>query len=414
MIDRFNTIFLCLIFLVFLFIGCDTSENISPRNTETFIRLFGGEFQDKGIGITPLPDNQIAILASTTETAVITGEESNRDIVIILTDSSGTSAELYTVGNPGFDESPSGIVYHDGDLYIGGTTNINGDKDFLFLKFSLGSKSVTSYTPIGQRDTSEVCFDIGLFENTTVGDGVVLAGEIGINDTTQSYDTWVSLDGDSIGSLIPSTRYDGRTKSVVSFNRNYYLSLGEDQSLGLNTQNMKLSRVQYTNGVIGDSRDITSSEGFFHATKLLLVNQNIVLSNGYQSSDGFTNDSQGVVLSENQTSPNFPGSGDGNYVLLTDLLMLTTDIIRSVDGGYLLLGTDSEQKVIRLVKLNFNLDTIEWSEEYGTVGELDEAGSICQFPDGKIFFTASVSFQIGGTNTKIALYKTTADGQLDY
>jgi hypothetical protein len=121
-----------------------------------------------------------------------------------------------------------------------------------------------------------------------------------------------------------------------------------------------------------------------------------------------------VVLSENQTSPNFPGSGDGNYVFLADLLMLTTDIIRSVDGGYLLLGTDSEGEVIRLVKLNFNLDTIEWSEEYGTVGELDEAGSICQFPDGKIFFTASVSFQIGGTNTKIAFYKTTADGQLDY
>ena len=412
--NRYNYIFLYLVFLIFLCSGCDTSDNISPRNTETFIRLFGGEFQDKGIGITTLPDNQIAILASTTETAVTAGEQANRDIVIILTDSSGTSAELYAVGNAGYDEFPSGIVYHNGDLYISGTTNINGDNDFLFLRFSLGSKSVTSYIPIGQRDTSEVCYDIGLFENTTVGDGVILVGEIGINDTTQSYDTWVSLEGDSIGSLIPSARYDGRSKSVVPFDRNYYLTLGEDQSLGLNTQNMKLSRVQYTNGVIGDSRDITSSEGFFHATKLLLVNQNIVLSNGYQSSDGFATDSQGVVLSENQTSPNFPGSGDGNYVFLADLLMLTTDIIRSVDGGYLLLGTDTEREVIRLVKLNFNLDTIEWSEEYGTTGELDEAGSICQFPDGSIFFTASVSFQIGGTNTKIALYKTTANGQLDY
>ena len=102
---RFNNIFLYLVLLVFLFLGCDTSENISPRNTETFIRLFGGEFQDKGIGITPLPDNQIAILASTTETAVITGEQSDRDIVIILTDSSGMSAEMYAVGNKSIDES---------------------------------------------------------------------------------------------------------------------------------------------------------------------------------------------------------------------------------------------------------------------------------------------------------------------
>ncbi len=412
--NRFNNIFIYLIFLIFSSLGCDTSDNISPRNTETFIRLFGGEYQDKGVDITALPDNRIAILASTTETTVIAGEESDRDIVIILTDSSGTSAELYAIGNEGYDESPSGMVYYNGDLYVGGTTNINGDNDFLFLRFSLGSKSVTSYTPIGQRDTSEVCYDIAFFENTTAGDGVILVGEIGINDTTQSYDTWVSFDGDSIGSLIPSARYDGRTKSVVSFDRNYYLTLGEDQSLGLNTQNIKLSRVQYSNGEAGDSRDITSSEGFFHATKLLVVNQNIVLSNGYQSMEGFANDSQGVLLSENQTSPNFPGSGDGNYVFLDDLLMLTTDIIRSVDGGYLLLGTDSERKVIRLVKLNFNLDTIEWSEEYGTNGELDEAGSVCQFPDGKIFFTASVSFQIGGTNTKIALYKTTANGQLDH
>ena len=412
--NRYNNIFIYLTFLIFSSLGCDTSDNISPRNTETFIRLFGGEYQDKGVGITALPDNRIAILASTTETTVIAGEESDRDIVIILTDSSGTTAELYAIGNEGYDESPSGMVYYNGDLYIGGTTNINGDNDFLFLRFSLGSKSVTSYMPIGQRDTSEVCYDIALFENTTVGDGVILVGEIGINDTTQSYDTWVSFDGDSIGSLIPSARYDGRTKSVVSFNQSDYIKLGEDQSLGLNTQNIKLSRVQYSNGVAGDSRDITSSEGFFHATKLLLVNQNIVLSNGYQSMDGFANDSQGVLLSENQTSPNFPGSGDGNYVFLDDLLMLTTDIIRSVDGGYLLLGTDSERKVIRLVKLNFNLDTIEWSEEYGTNGELDEAGSVCQFPDGTIFFTASVSFQIGGTNTKIALYKTTANGQLDH
>ena len=279
--NRIYYIFLYSIFLILLGSGCDTSDNISPRNTETFIRLFGGEFQDKGIGITPLPDNQVAILASTTETAVTAGEQADRDIVIILTDSSGTSAELYAVGNAGVDESPSGIVYHNGDLYIGGTTNVNGDNDFLLLRFSLGSRSVTSYNPIGQRDTSEVCYDIGLFENTTVGDGVILVGEIGINDTTQSYDTWVSLEGDSIGSLIPSARYDGRTKSVVPFDRNYYLTLGEDQSLGMNTQDMKLSRVQYTNGVIGDSRDITSSDGIFNATKLLLVNQNIVLSNGY-------------------------------------------------------------------------------------------------------------------------------------
>jgi hypothetical protein len=411
---EYKNILFFLIVLMFGCLGCDTSENISPKNTETFIRLFGGEFQDKGIAITPLPDNQIAILASTTETAVVTGEQADRDIVIILTDSSGTSAELYAVGNAGYDESPAGMVYHDGDLYIGGTTNINGDNDFLFLKFSLGSKSVTSYTPIGQRDTSEVCYDIGLFENTSVGDGLIMVGEIGINDTTQSYDTWVSLEGDSIGSLIPSSRYDGRSKSVVPFDASNYLKLGEDQSMGLNTQNIKLSRVQYSNGVAGDSREITSSEDFFNATKLLLVNQNIVLSNGYQSSDGLSADSQGVLLSENQTSPNFPGSGNGNYVFLADLLMLTTDIIRSVDGGYLLLGTDWEGKVIRLVKLNFNLDTIEWSEEYGTNGELDEAGSICQFPDGKIFFTASVSFQIGGSNTKIALYKTTANGQLDH
>jgi hypothetical protein len=413
---KFNiyTVIYILITLLAMY-GCDTADNISPRNTETFIRLFGGEFKDEGVGITALEDNRIAILASTTETAVVTGQEPNKDIVIILTDSSGTEAEVYTIGNSGVDETPSGMVYYNGDLYVGGTTNINGDNDFLYLRFSLGSASVTDYRSIGQRDTSEACFDIALAENTSVSTAplVVLAGEIGINDTTQSFDTWISLDGDSVGSLIPSARYDGRTKSIVPFDRNYYLSLGEDQSLGLNTQNIKLSRVQYTNGVTGDSKDITPSDGFYNATRLLLVNQNIVLTNGYRSTLGQINDSDGVVFSENQTSPNFPGNGDKNFVFLESLQMVTTDIIRANDGGYLLLGTDSEGKIIRLVKLNFNLDTIEWSEEYGTTGELDKSGSICQFPDGKIFFTASVSFQIGGTNTKIALYKTDVNGQLD-
>jgi hypothetical protein len=403
------------IFLVgCLFYGCDTSETVAPKSSDTFIRLFGGQFQDKGVDITALPDNRIAILASTTQSPVITGEDPIKDVVIILTDTAGINAELYTLGDMNANESPSGMVYYDGNLYIGGTTDINGDNDFLFLKFSINSSSLVSYIPIGQPDTSEICYDIGLFENTTAGTGLVLVGEIGINDTTQSFDTWVNLDGDSIGSLISSARYDGRSKSVVGFDQSYYLSLGEDQSQGLNTQRMKLSRIQYTNGVAGDSKDITKEEGFFNSSKLLLVNQNIVMVSGYESPVGLYNTSNGVLLSENQTSPNFPGTPDKDFIFIDELRMVTTDIIRSVDGGYLLLGTDSERKVIRLAKLNFDLNTVEWSEEFGTNGELDEAGSICQFPDGKIFFTASVSYQIGGSNTKIALYKTTANGKLDY
>jgi len=407
------------LFIIFLscilFIGCDTSDNVSPRNTETYIRLFGGQFKDKGIAITALPDSRLAILASTTEDQVITGEEPIKNAVIIITDTSATTAELYTIGFDDIDESPSGLVYHDGYLYIGGTrTDLEGNDDFLFMKFSINNSALESYIPIGQQDTSEVCYDIGLFENTSVGTGVVMVGEIGINDTTQSFDTWINLDGDSIGSLNPSARYDGRSKSVVAFDANYYLTIGEDQSQGLNTQLIKLSRVQYTNGVPGDSKDITSTDGFYNATKLLLVNQNILLVNGYESPIGISISSNGVVLSENQTSPNFPGVPEKDFVFLDTLKMVTTDIIRSIDGGYLLLGTDSDQKLIKLVKLNFDLDRIEWSEVYGTNGELDEAGSIYQFPDGKIFFTASVSFQIGGTNTKIALYKTTAEGKLDY
>jgi hypothetical protein len=414
MIKCFRYIFSIFILSGYLFLGCDTSESVTPRNTDTFIRLFGGQFQDKGIDIAALPDNRLAILASTTQGPVITGEDPVKDIVIILTDTTGTDADLYTLGDVNANESPSGMVYYDGNLYIGGTTDINGDNDFLFMKFSLNNSSLVSYIPIGQRDTSEICYGVGLFENTTAGTGIVLAGEIGLNDTTQSFDTWVTLDGDSIGSLIPSARYDGRTKSVVGLDQNYYLSLGEDQSQGLNTQRIKLSRVQYTNGVAGDSKDITADEGFFNSSKLLLVSENIVMASGYESPTGLYTASNGVLLSENQTSPNFPGIPEKEFVFFDELRMITTDIIRSVDGGYLLLGTDSEFKVIRLVKLNFDLNTVEWTEEFGTNGELDEAGSICQFPDGKILFTASVSFQVGGTNTKIALYKTTASGKLDY
>ena len=400
--------------MIFLIYGCNSTDTIKPRNTKTFIRLFGGEFQDKGIGITLLPDNRLAILASTTEEVVIAGEDPPKDIVIILTDSSGTSAELYTIGNPNYNESPSGMVYYDGNLYIGGTTDINGDNDFLFLKFSVSSTSVISYIPIGYTDTSEVCYDIGLFENTSAGTGLIMVGEIGINDTTQSFDTWVNLDGDSIGSLIPSARYDGRSKNVVPFNQNYYLSLGEDQSRGLNNQTIKLSRVQYSNGVTGDSKDISPNDDFYNATKLLLVNENIIMVNGYESPAGIAEMSDGVVLSENQTSPNFPGISGKDYVFLDTLKIVTTDMIRSIDGGYLMLGTDTDRKLIKLVKLNYDLNVVEWSEVYGTNGELEEAGSICQFPDGKILFTATVSFQLGGTNTKIALFKTTAEGKLDY
>lgn len=400
--------------LTFTFYGCDTAENIDPKSEDTFLRIFGGEFQDKGIGITALPDNRLAILASTTENVVTTGQEPIKDVVIILTDSSGSNSEVFIMGNPDVNESPSGMVFYEDNLYVGGTTDINGDNDFLLMKFSLSSKSILTYLPIGQADTSEICHDIGIFENTTAGTGIIMVGEIGINDTTQSFDTWLSLNGDSIGALIPSARFDGRSISVAPLDQNYYLVLGEDQSQGLNTQIMKLSRVQYSNGVTGDSKDITGEGEYFKATKVLLVSQNVVLANGYETASGISTGSSGVVISENQTGPNFPEIPGKGFVFLDGLRMITTDIIKSIDGGYLLLGTDPEMKVIKLVKLNLGLDIIEWSEDFGTNGELDEAGSICQFPDGKIFFTASVSYQIGGTNTKIALYKTSADGKLDY
>ena len=405
--------YLWLSLYILLLGGCDTSDNISPKTTETFIRLYGGEFQDKGIGMSILPDNRIAILASTAEEPVVSGEESVNDVVIILTDSAGVNAELYVIGNPDVNEIPSGMAYYDGYLYVGGTTDIHGDNDFLFVKFSLNTTSLISYIPIGFTDTSEICHDIALFENTSAGTGLLLVGEIGINDTTQSFDTWVSLDGDSIGSLIPSARYDGRSKSVVPFNQSYYLTLGEDQSQSADNQVIKLSRVQYSNGVTGDSKDITPEGGLFEATKLLLVNQNIILVNGYASSQGAGNPSVGVILSENQTSPNFPGISGKDFVFIDTIRMKTTDIIRATDGGYLMLGTDTDRNLIKVVKLNFELNTVEWSEVYGTNGELEETGSICQFPDGKILFSATVSYQVGGTNTKIALFKTTSDGKLD-
>jgi len=130
---RYYIYYSLIFFLGYLFIGCDTSETISPKSTDTFIRLFGGQFQDKGVAIATLPDNRLAILGSTTQSPVITGEDPIKDIVIIVTDTTGTDAELYTLGDVEANESPSGMVYYDGNLYIGGTTDINGDNDFLFL-----------------------------------------------------------------------------------------------------------------------------------------------------------------------------------------------------------------------------------------------------------------------------------------
>ena len=64
-------------------------------------------------------------------------------------------------------------------------------------------------------------------------------------------------------------------------------------------------------------------------------------------------------------------------------------------------------------KIYGQLQELDWPIEIVSEGHgFTEGPALAK--DGKIFFTASVSFQIGGTNTKIALYKTTASGQLDY
>jgi len=415
------------VLIVFVFSHCDNNESVIPRDEATFIHLYGGEFQDKGIDICALPDGRLAILASTTETPAVIGEEPVRDVVIILTDTAGKSSELYTLGKRTKDESPSSMVYHEGHLYIAGTTDDNnpGDKDFLFMKFSISNGSMTNYLSIGYQGIDETCYDNAVFENvsgennTTIS-GIIMVGESDSIDFRSSLDIWVTFEGDSIGrNQLDGVLPNGRTKSVLveSGSFQYTFVAEESDSYTPTGQSIIIASNAFSNGRRSRSKKhLTGFNGFNYADKILSVNSNSAyLVDGYNSTSGLSINSDTAGLFKRQNDINFTSI---STIKIDTLDMEVKDIYETIDNGYLLLGTSTNTSTnlntIKLVKFNFNLNEVLWVQNFGTNQEFDDAGSLIQMKDGKIFFTAAVSFQRGESNTKIALYKTTADGKLDF
>ena len=409
------------VLVIFVFSHCDNNESVIPRDEATFIHLYGGEFQDKGIDICALPDGRLAILASTTETSAIIGEESDHDIVIILTDTLGKSSELYTLGKRSVDESPSSMVYHEGNLYIAGTTDDLGDNDFLFLKFSLASSSMTSYIPIGDRLVNETCYDNAVLENVSGENNTSFSGIIMVGESDSvgggyqaSYDIWVTFEGDSIGrNQANGVLLNGRTKSVVAEPGNFrYTFIAEEDSASIG-QSIVIASNAFSNGRRSRSKEyLAGFNGFNYADKILSVSsETTYLIDSYNSISGSPNVSDAVGIYTRRNGQNLDPI---STIVIDTLNMVVTDIYRTVENNGLLLGTNSQNSTIKLVKFDFNINEVVWTREFGTNEEFDEAGSVIQLADGKIFFTAAVSFQRGESNTKIALYKTTADGKLDF
>jgi hypothetical protein len=281
---------------------------------------------------------------------------------------------------------------------------------------------MTNYIPIGYQGINETCYDNAVFENVIGENGAEISGILMVGESDSignsfqaSFDTWVTFDGDSLGrNQLDGVLIGGRTKSVEVESGSFQYTFVAEELNPLNTgQSIVIASNAFSNGRRSRSKKyLTEFDGFNFADKILSVNSNFAyLIDGYNSPSNLSVTSDATGMFKRQNDINFTSL---STIIIDTLNMVVKDIYESIDNGYLLLGTSTDDNTIKLVKFNFNLDEVLWIQNFGTNQEFDEAGSLIQMDDGKIFFTATVSFQRGESNTKIALYKTTPEGKLDF
>lgn len=404
--------------------GCDTPENIHPRYDSTFIKLLGSDYQDMANKLIKIDDgtDRLALLGSTTESGA-TQSNTTKDMILTVFNENGSDIKVYVLGRSGIDETPSCMKYYNGDILIGGTARVNGIDNYMYLRFSMNTESVLNYrNDIGDLDSMETCKDLDIFENNASwGDGIILTGYRIRESKRIISSTLIHFDGSFIRNDANIYDYNAEAVNVMVNGSNEYLIFGIFK-IGTSQPKFILYSAAISSRQAYDLADeLADTSQNDQAVKLIRGPGDFITLLGYKIKASSNDLSQGVIISQRTTSGGFPAVGDKNYKYLNTINMIPLDAIISNDGGSIyLLGIENEEKAngtnvksIKLAKLSSDLN-LEWEESFGSGENLYPGGALVQLDNGSIIFTSTINYQLATNSTKIAIYKVTPDGKLDF
>ena len=405
---RIGNLYIVLISLLLLY-ACDTRNNIEPRYENTFIKLYGGRYQDKAVDFIPLDTGGFVILGSTQSAATGT----SKDILVIITDRQGNVFLQKQLGDPNADEEPLRILQEaSGFIICGNTISGNSQMGFLFAVNSQGDSTGEFQTypnyifnDMALASNGDIALT-GVYENKFVAEILISRTDF-LDISTKS---GISGIDNGMGFKI---QMDNEKWYKIDHPEDVFRILAYfDNSIKIRLSNLVDDNGFYSiEGEVGDvfTEPIDFIHGFENADNYYII--------GYENSGStqngpvvFTVSSAGqsgnvlssIYLSEN----NIDVDNIGNIMPVT---------LYKSGADYLLLGTEliPGSAKIRLLKLDKDFKVIN-DKSFGTGEEGDEAKKLEILPDGSVVFLATVNYKQGQPNTKIVLYKLTPDLELDY
>jgi hypothetical protein len=385
---------------------------------QSFMKIYGSETRNEAVDlIFNDAENEMIILARAFENAT----SGSRDIMIIKTDLNGNNSSYFFTNTTGIDEDPADMVINGSEIYIGGTITANGEQDMMLARFSLSSNTFLWINAYGEPGKDEAAYSIELQT-----DEIILAGvaEDSIDiDGDQDPDVigWVKniriIDMEGTQIFESPRKNPGYIRDIHRFNANVYHSLSQEINPVTGEVNVQID-VGLFDGNFGSGFS-PQIEGNDFPVNLIRLNSKI-LALGYLGNTPANPDiSLGLFMLVASYDRNNGNIISGTETVVDegfkDLDIIPTRMVQAENNQYLILGTGNENdiRMIRVEDAGNGIFNILWNKVYGSARGGDRAGSVVAKTQNELYFDATIYFQSPGY-TKIALFKTGGNGQLDF
>jgi hypothetical protein len=423
-----------IVFVLFFFLSCDTSDKIDLP--DYFVKYFGDAGSQEGVDLIANSDGTILLFGNTTPVG-----ETNTKLYLAKCDDKGNLLwELPPFGGSGNNQAKDIELTSDGRIVLlANSDGSAGENDILIITMDQDGVELNRnlFSNDGNEDASTV---------TQTSDGFIVTGSTSntnqkanpvendqrdafnfrfYDDLTPFPDTWNKTLG-------PGT-FDAGVKVIeVSTGQFYFFGYTNKRPAGQSTTNFNFW-IFPLNNVGNGSFDI--GEEIFAGDPLVDERLSSVALSPSQSGEGFLltgmrTDAAGngsIYISKLRKNLNF-SAGETDQVFQFPSTTLSADInlgqlsdsktasISSILSGFLIVSNEhsADNENLYLTKIT-NTGSNAWSGPKGFVfgGDgIDQIGSVAELADGSILLIGTFSIGDDGQH-KVALIKVNKDGKFN-
>lgn len=402
------------LFVLYAIVSCDSSDNVSPSQNQTFIKLYGGNGSEEGKDLVILPDGGFVIVGSTTS-------ESNggKDVYVVRTDYSGNAIWENRYGGARDDVGNSVILSQNGSIYVCGEitqdSSANGNyRDVYVLNLNLNDGSLIGEEKIyGEEIRDEFGTDIIELSNG----GFFITSTMLHPDTSKYYliETTAGLDTIQNRSRYIGTNqvnnYSTKSFESVISSQNPFVCFGTVQRTVNGQESFWFRSFLYRSD--GDATTFPEFYGTENTnefcTDVHRTTDGGYVVVGYTNSGGINNE---MVIKIN---PNRQINWQYNFPNEFGRDISSSSVLQTLDGGFIVASTieldNPKNDEISLLKLNSEGDE-EWRKTYGSNDD-DVGSKVMQLEDGSFILVGTIGFEINpDARSKMCLMKINPNGDL--